>query len=85
MYRDSWYLTNLVLFYIYSFHFEYLKSFLRCPFNDNIIASASEDCSVKIWMIKDGGLDEPLRDEVSRFNKHENINLKFFSIFYLFL
>ena len=39
---------------------------LRCPFNDNIIASASEDCTVKIWMIKDGGLDEPLRNEVNR-------------------
>ena len=38
--------------------------YFRCPFNDNIIASASEDCTVKIWMIKDGGLDEPLRNEV---------------------
>ena len=26
------------------------------PFNDNIIASASEDCKVKLWHIPDGGL-----------------------------
>ena len=26
------------------------------PFNDNIIASASEDCTVKLWYIPDGGL-----------------------------
>ncbi|KAK3094694.1 hypothetical protein FSP39_005010 [Pinctada imbricata] len=26
------------------------------PFNDDIIASASEDCSVKLWRIPDGGL-----------------------------
>lgn len=42
-----------------------------CPFNDNIIASASEDCTVKIWMIKDGGLDEPLRNEVVKLVRHE--------------
>jgi len=46
-----------------------------CPFNDNIIASASEDCSVKIWMIKDGGLDEPLRDEVVKLSMHEKRSL----------
>jgi len=27
-----------------------------CPFNDNIIASCSEDCTIKIWNIPDGGL-----------------------------
>ncbi|XP_033244584.1 coronin-6-like [Drosophila miranda] len=27
-----------------------------CPHNDNLIASASEDCSVKLWMIPDEGL-----------------------------
>ncbi|XP_076863191.1 coronin-2B isoform X1 [Brachyhypopomus gauderio] len=27
-----------------------------CPFRDNIIASCSEDCSVRIWEIPDGGL-----------------------------
>lgn len=26
------------------------------PHNDNIIASGSEDCSAKLWMIPDGGL-----------------------------
>ncbi|KAF5907115.1 nectin-4-like isoform X2, partial [Clarias magur] len=27
-----------------------------CPHDDNVIASASEDCTVKIWHIPDGGL-----------------------------
>ena len=27
-----------------------------CPHNDNVIASGSEDCTVKIWQIPDGGL-----------------------------
>lgn len=26
------------------------------PFNDNMIASASEDCTIKLWDIPDGGL-----------------------------
>ena len=26
------------------------------PFNDNIVASGSEDCTVKLWYIPDGGL-----------------------------
>lgn len=25
------------------------------PFNENMIASASEDCTVKLWLIPDGG------------------------------
>ncbi|CAF1127073.1 unnamed protein product [Adineta steineri] len=27
-----------------------------CPHNDNVIASGSEDCTVKVWQIPDGGL-----------------------------
>jgi WD40 repeat protein len=27
-----------------------------CPHNDNLIASGSEDCSAKLWIIPDGGL-----------------------------
>lgn len=26
------------------------------PFNDNIIASCSDDCTVKLWYVPDGGL-----------------------------
>ncbi|XP_068250444.1 coronin-2B-like [Palaemon carinicauda] len=37
-----------------------------CPFNDNLIASASDDCTIKLWHIPDGGLKtnitEPLVD-----------------------
>jgi len=32
------------------------------PFNDNEIASSSEDCTVKLWDIPDGGLKENLED-----------------------
>ncbi|CAH1800434.1 unnamed protein product [Owenia fusiformis] len=39
-----------------------------CPWHDNVIASASEDCTVKIWQIPEGGLvinlDEPIVDLV---------------------
>ncbi|CAF1241004.1 unnamed protein product [Adineta steineri] len=31
-----------------------------CPHNDNVIASGSEDCSVKIWEIPDGGITQTL-------------------------
>lgn len=42
-----------------------------CPFNDNVIASASEDCTVRIWSIPNEGLSEPLRDEVVKLVRHE--------------
>jgi len=41
------------------------------PFNDNVIASASEDCTVKIWAIPNEGLSEPLREEAVKLVKHE--------------
>ncbi|XP_042237872.1 coronin-1A-like isoform X1 [Homarus americanus] len=37
-----------------------------CPFNDNLIASGADDCTIKLWHIPDGGLKvnvtEPLAD-----------------------
>ena len=27
-----------------------------CPHNDNVIASGSEDCVVKVWQVPDNGL-----------------------------
>ena len=40
-----------------------------CPHNDDVIASASEDCTVKVWQIPDIGLyrnlDEPVVDLVA--------------------
>ncbi|XP_068193745.1 coronin-1A [Antennarius striatus] len=41
-----------------------------CPHNDNIIASGSEDCSVMIWEIPDGGLTSPLVDPVVKLDGH---------------
>uniref|UniRef100_A0A8C9QVQ6 Coronin n=1 Tax=Scleropages formosus TaxID=113540 RepID=A0A8C9QVQ6_SCLFO len=41
-----------------------------CPHNDNIIASGSEDCSVMIWEIPDGGLTTPLREPVVKLEGH---------------
>ena len=32
------------------------------PFNDNEIASCSEDCTVKLWDIPDGGIKENLTE-----------------------
>ncbi len=31
-----------------------------CPHNDNVIASGSEDCTVKVWQIPDGGITATL-------------------------
>ena len=40
-----------------------------CPHNDDVIASASEDCTVKVWQIPDYGLlrnlEEPVVDLVA--------------------
>ncbi|KAJ8347382.1 hypothetical protein SKAU_G00287830 [Synaphobranchus kaupii] len=41
-----------------------------CPHNDNIIASGSEDCSVMIWEIPDGGLTKPLTEAVVTLEGH---------------
>lgn len=35
-----------------------------CPFNPNIIASGSDDCTVKVWEIPDEGLKEPLTEPI---------------------
>lgn len=35
-----------------------------CPHNDNVIASGSEDCVVKVWHIPDGGLIRTLTEPV---------------------
>ncbi|KAI4559599.1 coronin-1A isoform X1 [Ovis aries] len=41
-----------------------------CPHNDNVIASGSEDCSVMVWEIPDGGLTLPLREPVVTLEGH---------------
>ena len=40
------------------------------PFNDNEVASCSEDCTVKIWEIPDGGLTENLTDCKNELAEH---------------
>ncbi|TNM93954.1 hypothetical protein fugu_002130, partial [Takifugu bimaculatus] len=40
------------------------------PHDDNIIASASEDCTVKIWQIPDGGLTSPMTEAVLTLEGH---------------
>jgi len=40
------------------------------PFNDNIIASVSEDCYAKIWAIPDGGLKENMNTPVQNLSGH---------------
>jgi len=41
------------------------------PFNDNLIASASEDCYVKIWGIPEGGLKESLVTPLQTLSGHK--------------
>jgi coronin-1B/1C/6 len=35
-----------------------------CPHDDDVIASASEDCLVKIWQIPEGGLLRNLEESI---------------------
>jgi len=35
-----------------------------CPHNDDVIASGSEDCTVKVWQIPEGGLTKNLNDPI---------------------
>ena len=42
-----------------------------CPHNDNLIASCSEDCTVKVWFIPDGGLTDTLREPVADLIGHQ--------------
>jgi len=40
------------------------------PFNDGLIASASEDCTIKVWGIPDGGLTKTLDTPLQTLNGH---------------
>lgn len=42
-----------------------------CPHNDNLIASSSEDCTIKIWDIPNGGLTKNLTDCVADLVAHQ--------------
>ena len=37
-----------------------------CPHNDNVIASASEDCVVKVWQVPDGGLTRTMTESIGK-------------------
>jgi len=41
------------------------------PFNDNLVASVSEDCTVKIWGIPEGGLKENMSEPLQTLNGHK--------------
>jgi len=40
------------------------------PFNDNLIASVSDDCTGKIWQIPEGGLKATMTEPVQTLNGH---------------
>lgn len=42
-----------------------------CPFNDNLIASSSEDTTIKIWQVPDHGLSRTLTEPVVDLVKHQ--------------
>ncbi len=37
-----------------------ISDFEFSPFNDHLLATASEDASVKLWILPEGGLSEDL-------------------------
>eukprot|EP00054_Salpingoeca_dolichothecata_P032470 m.266147 g.266147 ORF g.266147 m.266147 type:complete len:453 (-) comp30123_c0_seq1:31-1389(-) len=42
-----------------------------CPYNDYVIASCSEDCTVKVWEIPDGGLTSNLTEAAVTLMGHQ--------------
>lgn len=42
-----------------------------CPFNDNLIASASDDCTIKLWHIPDGGLKSSITEPLVDLQGHQ--------------
>lgn len=42
-----------------------------CPFDDNIIASASDDAIVRVWAIPDGGLERTLTEPAAELVGHQ--------------
>ena len=42
-----------------------------CPHNDDVIASASEDCYVKIWQIPEGGVAKTLTEATVELQGHQ--------------
>jgi coronin-1B/1C/6 len=40
------------------------------PFNDNIIATGSDDCTVKLWSVPDGGLTETMKEPILDIDAH---------------
>jgi len=42
-----------------------------CPHNDNVVASASDDCTVKVWQIPDIGLITNLTEPVANLYGHQ--------------
>ncbi|MCL4133431.1 UNVERIFIED_CONTAM: hypothetical protein GTU68_030836, partial [Idotea baltica] len=42
-----------------------------CPFNDNLVASASDDCTVKLWHIPDGGIKAPMSEPLIDLQCHQ--------------
>lgn len=42
-----------------------------CPHDDDVIASGSEDCTVKVWQIPDGGLTANLEEPIVNLVGHQ--------------
>ena len=42
-----------------------------CPHHDDVIASASEDCTVKVWQIPEGGLTKNLEESIVDLVAHQ--------------
>jgi coronin-1B/1C/6 len=52
-------------------HTAHVLDFDFNPFHENIIASGSDDCTVKIWGIPEGGLTESIHDPLVDLHGHE--------------
>ena len=56
-----------------SAHKELVTDIKWSPFSDNIIASCSEDATLKIWAIPDGGLTEEMNTCLASFQANKKV------------
>lgn len=51
-------------------HDAYVTHVKFSPYNDNLLATCSDDKSVRLWMIPDGGIKEDMTQEALKYNEH---------------
>lgn len=51
-------------------HGDWITCLKFSPFKENLLATCSNDCSIKLWEIPEGGLKEDLKEELIKYTGH---------------